>query len=377
MAKEEKEQEGPPSITPLQQMVSSCSGAVVTSLFVTPLDVVKIRLQIQTKPIRQGSFFIYNNGLMECICICSKCNEEVLAGVSNGKLRERLGPIPKDSAPFTRFVQGIGEVKCMKNFEPWYQRPGHFNGTLDAFVKIARNEGFPALWSGLPPSLVMAIPATVVYFTTYDQLKYKLGYDENDDSTRFIPPISGAVARVVAATIISPIELIRTKMQSEQLSYSHVGMAVRTSIKQNGPLSLMRGLGPTLLRDVPFSGIYWFGYEYSKSRFMQHRNSKEVHFWEAFISGALSGTLAATLTVPFDVIKTHRQIELGQEQVLKKQTDPTTTWRLMHRLYKQRGLSSLFAGLVPRLVKVAPACAIMISSYEYGKRFFRHHNENV
>jgi hypothetical protein len=119
---------------------------------------------------------------------------------------------------------------------------------------------------------VMAIPATVVYFTTYDQLKYKLGYKENDPSTRFIPPVSGSLARgtetpliisyhlnilfpsVLAATIISPIELIRTKMQSEQLSSAHVGDAVRTRIKHKGPLSLMKGLGPTLLRDVPFSG---------------------------------------------------------------------------------------------------------------------------
>jgi solute carrier family 25 protein 39/40 len=37
----------------------------------------------------------------------------------------------------------------------------------------------------------------------------------------------------------------------------------------------------------------------------------------------------------------------------------------------------LFPGLVPRLVKVAPACAIMISSYEYGKRFFQNYNQNI
>jgi len=32
------------------------------------------------------------------------------------------------------------------------------------------------------------------------------------------------------------------------------------------------------------------------------------------------------------------------------------------------------SGTVPRVVKVAPACAIMISSYEFGKAFFRRHN---
>ncbi|KAL8175900.1 UNVERIFIED_CONTAM: hypothetical protein K2H54_013472 [Gekko kuhli] len=37
-------------ITPMQQMLASGTGALFTSLFVTPLDVVKIRLQAQRTP---------------------------------------------------------------------------------------------------------------------------------------------------------------------------------------------------------------------------------------------------------------------------------------------------------------------------------------
>lgn len=59
---------------------------------------------------------------------------------------------------------------------------------------------------------------------------------------------------VGAVTIISPLELIRTKMQSERLSYREISKAFRLSIKSEGISTIMRGLGPTLLRDVPFSG---------------------------------------------------------------------------------------------------------------------------
>ena len=52
-----------------------------------------------------------------------------------------------------------------------YNRPKYFNGTIDAFIKIRKVEGVTSLWSGLSPTLVLAVPTTVLYFTTYEQMK--------------------------------------------------------------------------------------------------------------------------------------------------------------------------------------------------------------
>jgi len=41
----------------------------------------------------------------------------------------------------------------------------------------------------------MSVPATVIYFTVYDHLKYALGYRENDPNTRYIPSFAGALSR--------------------------------------------------------------------------------------------------------------------------------------------------------------------------------------
>jgi len=217
----------------------------------------------------------------------------------------------------------------------------------------------------------MAIPATVVYFTMYDQLrdlmmrKYRLTYQP-----MWVPAVAVGMARTIAVSLISPLELVRTKMQSQKLSYIEIGQAVKTLVSSQGLSSLWRGLGPTVMRDVPFSSFYWVTYEYLK---FKYHKKQQPPFWFSFAAGATSGTIAATLTLPFDVIKTHRQIELGEMSVTQRPRS-NSTYSLLKTLYQSSGYKALFAGAIPRIVKVAPGCAIMISSYEYGKKFFHNYN---
>lgn len=59
---------------------------------------------------------------------------------------------------------------------------------------------------------------------------------------------------VGAVTVISPLELIRTKMQSKKFSYNELHQYVSKRVSEDGWISLWRGWAPTVLRDVPFSG---------------------------------------------------------------------------------------------------------------------------
>lgn len=56
--------------------------------------------------------------------------------------------------------------------------------------------------------------------------------------------------------------------------------------------------------------------------------------------------------------------------ILGKPQRTKTTIEVFRKIYREHGWRGLFTGTVPRLVKVSPACAIMISSFEYGKIFF-------
>ncbi|XP_042772938.1 solute carrier family 25 member 40 isoform X2 [Panthera leo] len=244
----------------------------------------------------------------------------------------------------------------------------------DAFLKIIRNEGIKSLWSGLPPTLVMAVPATVIYFTCYDQLTYflksKLGENESH-----IPIVAGIVARFGAVTVISPLELIRTKMQSKKFSYEELHRFISRKVSEDGWISLWRGWAPTVLRDVPFSALYWYNYEVLKKWLCEKSGLYKPTFMIHFTSGALSGSIAAIATLPFDVVKTQKQTQLWIDECHKISMPlHMSTWTIMKNIVAKNGFAGLFTGLIPRLIKIAPACAIMISTYESGKAFFQMQN---
>lgn len=49
-----------------------------------------------------------------------------------------------------------------------------------------------------------------------------------------------------------------------------------------------------------------------KAKALQRLNQQETNFLISFVCGAMAGSLAAFVTTPFDVVKTHRQITLGE-----------------------------------------------------------------
>ncbi len=338
-------------VTPTQQMAASLAGSALVSLFMTPLDVVKTRMQSQ-EMLRSKKCFLYSNGISD-------------------HLYPRVNGDPPAVALHT--PEEICNCK-------WYNRPKYFNGTLDAFVKISRTEGVSSLWSGLSPTIVIAVPQTVLYMTAYEQLRAKIStylqrnYPDYSLREETASMIAGPLGRTWAASIVSPLELIRTKMQSQKMPLSQVKTALLTTVRSEGVAGLWKGCAATLYRDVPFSGIYWSCYEFFKKQLL----TEEHAFEAAFVSGGLAGTVAGIATLPMDVIKTRRQIELGEKDIMRAVSGrAASTADVARQIVAESGVAGLYAGLVPRILKVAPACAIMISSYETAKRFFMRRNQEL
>merc|ERR1712072_1191149 len=162
------------------------------------------------------------------------------------------------------------------------------------------------------------------------------------------------------------------------------------------------GLTLTMWRDVPFSAIYWWGYEYGRNaltnlraerqgrerissrnpdaiRLRSRSRSQENHtntLVDSFVAGASSGAVAAFVTTPFDVGKTRQQTVAHDPKArLQDLPENRAMPRFLLHIYQNEGAAGLFKGWAARCLKVAPACAIMISSYEIGKKMASNVND--
>ncbi|RDB28504.1 Solute carrier family 25 member 40 [Hypsizygus marmoreus] len=326
------------------KVVAAATGSTLTALTMTPFDVVKTRLQ--TQPVQPQVLFA-RPPLNTC------CQPNITAGACVRNMSSLARPLTT-------------EVVCV--WDHGIFKTERVNGFLDAVRHVWRAEGARGLWKGAGTSLVIGVPSSTCYILTYDHL-LNVVLPPLLPFESVIPLTAGILARSVITSIASPLELVRTNLQSTPLSSNNphtlrsVLTSVRALVRQRGVFSLWRGLGPTLWRDVPFSGIYWASYETWKKAFA--RQGREGA-WVAFISGAVSGTSAALITSPFDVLKTRRQ-----SLIMSPGLGHSSTIPLLTSIVQTEGVSALFAGLMPRVAKIAPACGIMIACFEGVGSFLR------
>lgn len=407
--------EPPPASPSLPQRIASASlGAILTCLFTTPLDVAKTRLQAA---VPQGAPR-FTSGAAACrfYAACKNADPSFLAaacahverGLARGsepgfgrnwRVLQSAGSqavaaasesVSSAAAAVAAAPPGVGGA-CKEHQHAPLRRPS----TLATLGRIARQEGIRGLWSGLTPALVMAVPSTVVYFTAYDELKRVLEGEgaSGGPPSAVTPLVAGIVGRTLTATVVSPLELLRTRAMyaPEAGSGARPGLLRTASrlVAADGFTSLWRGLSATLWRDVPFSGLYWFGYETLRARFTalaaassssSSSSSLASTYGVSFASGMLAGGIAAFVTTPFDVIKTRRQLwqsHAGGSSSASPSSAATSVYSPAHPtsavlrfVVREEGVRGLYAGVGARLAKVAPSCAIMIATYEAGKALF-------
>uniref|UniRef100_A0A8C6T6X0 Mitochondrial glutamate carrier 2 n=1 Tax=Neogobius melanostomus TaxID=47308 RepID=A0A8C6T6X0_9GOBI len=135
----------------------------------------------------------------------------------------------------------------------------------------------------------------------------------------------------------------------------------RELLKTKGFLGLYKGLGATLMRDIPFSVIYFplFAHLHQLGK---PSPEESVPFYWSFMSGCLAGCVAAVAVSPCDVVKTRLQS-------LKKGANEETYNGIVdcvRKILKKEGPGAFLKGASCRALVIAPLFGIAQVIYFVG-----------
>ena len=130
-------------------------------------------------------------------------------------------------------------------------------------------------------------------------------------------------------------------------------------VKNLGLVGLYKGASACLLRDVPFSAIYFPGYNHLKRDLFGESPTKKLGIIQLLTAGAIAGMPAAYLTTPCDVIKTRLQVEAR-----KGETKYTSLRHCASTVYREEGFRAFFKGGPARVLRSSPQFGFTLAAYE-------------
>ncbi|KAK5165463.1 uncharacterized protein LTR77_008992 [Saxophila tyrrhenica] len=151
---------------------------------------------------------------------------------------------------------------------------------LDTARKMWRTSGVVGYYRGLPMGLIGMFPYSAIDLFAFENLKQMVvkrnmrlrntKHEEDALPNNFSLALIGAFSGAMSASVVYPINLLRTRLQSQGTTqhprmYTGVMDVTRQTIQGEGVRGLFKGLTPNLLKVVPSVSITYVVYENTKT----------------------------------------------------------------------------------------------------------------
>ncbi|KAK3487467.1 mitochondrial carrier domain-containing protein [Neurospora hispaniola] len=259
---------------------------------------------------------------------------------------------------------------------------------------------FRGLYQGIGSVIFATLPAAGVFFYTYESAKSFLSKTlPTSIPTPFTHSLASAGAELASCLVLTPAEVIKQNAQVLQRSTTSGRKPKSTSLEalnmlRHSPDGVWRRLfsGYTALvaRNLPFTALQFPLFERVRRRIWEVRDrdrgkgsEQERSLVETGLvtglSAAMSGSLAAFVTTPTDVVKTRMMLAAGGKQqpessgeVLDKgrqhkSSKSTSGLQVAKEIVRERGIRGLFRGGALRTAWAAFGSGLYLGSYEVAK----------
>ncbi|KAK2721465.1 calcium-binding mitochondrial carrier protein Aralar1-like isoform X2 [Artemia franciscana] len=267
--------------------LGSIAGAVGATA-VYPIDLVKTRMQNQRtgsyiselmyknswdcckKVIRHEGFFGLYRGLVPQLM--GVAPEKAIKLTTNDLVRDKLtdknGNLPLWAEAVAGGCAGGSQVVFTNPLEIVkirLQVAGEIaTATKVSALGVVKDLGFFGLYKGAKACFLRDIPFSAIYFPAYAHAKAALA-NENGYNSPWSLLAAGALAGVPAASLVTPADVIKTRLQvvarQGQTTYSGVFDAARKIWAEEGGAAFWKGATARVFRSSPQFGVTLVTYE--------------------------------------------------------------------------------------------------------------------
>jgi len=223
---------------------------------------------------------------------------------------------------------------------------------FDLFKLIYHREGLNGFFGGVWGMMVGQSPIYATVFASKTAAIQTL-----NEYAEYLPSIvtltlAACYAGFIATFVVVPVERVKVLMQTSS-EYKNEWECVQAILNSEGLTGLFRrGLGITLLREVPGYGIYFVVYDV-----MMQTWGSSLGVVAPLVFGAIAGMLSWVPVYPFDVVKTTIQNTSGE--------DTQTTWEISKQIYQTSGIGGFFDGLTPKMLRASVSNATIFFVYGF------------
>ncbi|XP_065526459.1 electrogenic aspartate/glutamate antiporter SLC25A12, mitochondrial isoform X2 [Lathamus discolor] len=268
--------------------LGSVAGAVGATA-VYPIDLVKTRMQNQRSTGSVIGELMYKNSFD---CFKKVLRFEGFFGLYRGLLPQLIGVAPEKAIKLTvndfvrdKFTKKDGSIPlpaevlaggCAGASQVIFTNPLEIvkirlqvageitTGPRVSAISVIKDLGLLGLYKGAKACFLRDIPFSAIYFPVYAHSKLMLA-DENGHVGGLNLLTAGAIAGVPAASLVTPADVIKTRLQvaarAGQTTYSGVIDCFRKILKEEGASAFWKGAGARVFRSSPQFGVTLVTYE--------------------------------------------------------------------------------------------------------------------
>lgn len=250
-----------------------------------------------------------------------------------------------------------------------------YNGIIDAFRSILKNEGVGAFYSGIGTDVAKTIIDSFLFFGFYNFLRQRSGRSPGILQEVACGSLAGAAAKAFTAPLSN---VVARRQMTQPRERESIGEILADMRREGGGLKgLWAGYSATLVLTLNPSITFLLNRRLA-ARIIPALEEEDVPVaWVAFLLAAFSKSVATALTYPFQTAKTRLQIpSTGSEEeergegtqekgdAAKKEnakretlfarllaTFGKTIFGMVLRLIRTEGLRTLYDGMEGELLK--------------------------